>query len=342
MAYQRIRTLGRGHFGVVELERDLSLDRLCAVKYIHADALSGGVDDHKEAKAMLLAKNEHVVDVFAADVVNGQSVIRMEYLPDGSVESRFSGAAVPVKTAIQIVEDACRGVQHLHTQGLLHRDIKPANLLFDAFGRVKVSDFGLSGMANDPETLPNMGYLKLLPPEAWTSGSFIDTVAGDIYALGGTAYRLLNGDEMMHSSIPADGNIGQATRMGTFPNRKLWQPYVHLRLRKAIIAAMHVDPRKRPGTATLLRNTLEKARPVVSWAEHAGGVPHRWIGRGPNQTHWDAAIEGVNTEFSFTVRRGKNELALREVRGDRIKTPNIQDALKHAGRVLQRVAQDGV
>ncbi|MET3810874.1 serine/threonine protein kinase [Arthrobacter sp. UYEF3] len=290
---------------------------------------------------MLLAKNEHVVDVFAADVVKGQSVIRMEYLPDGSVESRYSGAAVPVQTAIQIVEDACRGVQHLHTQGLLHRDIKPANLLFDAFGRVKVSDFGLSGMANDPETLPNMGYLKLLPPEAWTSGSFIDTVAGDIYALGGTAYRLLNGDEMMHSSIPGDGNIGQATQMGTFPNRKLWQPYVHLRLRKAIISAMNVDPRRRPGTATLLRNTLEKARPVVSWAEHPG-VPDRWIGRGPNQTHWDAAIEGVHTEFSFTVRRGKNELALREVRGDRIKTSNIQDALKHAGRVLQRIAQDGV
>lgn len=95
MAYQWIRTLGRGHFGVVELEKDLSLDRLCAVKYLGPDALSGGVDDHKEAKAMLLAKNDHVVDVFAADVVNGQPVIRMEYLPDGSVESRFSGAPFP-------------------------------------------------------------------------------------------------------------------------------------------------------------------------------------------------------------------------------------------------------
>lgn len=232
-------------------------------------------------------------------------------------------------------------MQHLHTQGLLHRDIKPANLLFDAFGRVKVSDFGLSGMANDPETLPSMGYLKLLPLEAWTSGSFIDSVAGDIYALGGTAYRLLNGDEMMHSSIPADGNIGQATQMGMFPSRKRWQPHIHLRLRKAIISAMHVDPKKRPATATLLRNTLEKARPVVSWAENGSGVPHHWIGQGPNQTRWEAAIECVNREFSFTVRRGKHELALREIRSDRAKTQNIQDALKHAGRVLQRVAQDG-
>lgn len=303
--------------------------------------MPSSVDNHAEAKAMLLARHDHVVEVYTADVINGQPVIRMEYLPNGSVESRYGGKALPVRTAIQVIEDACRGVQQLHTQGLLHRDIKPANLLFDAFGRIKVSDFGLAGMANDPETLPSMGYLKLLPPEAWTSGSFIDNAAGDIYALGGTAYRLLNGDEMLHSAVPEAGELAHAVKVGAFPDRQKWKPYVHLQLKKAVIKALHPDPTKRHASATAMRHALEKARPVVSWNDHHDGRPFHWIGESSDHSSWEAGVGMTRGIFRFTVKRGKNGGALRELRRDRADLLKSEEILPHARKVLQRIARTG-
>jgi serine/threonine protein kinase len=187
MTYRRIRRLGSGSFGEVWLERDTGLDRLCAVKYLDVSRLAPEVHPHAEAQAMIAAAGDNVVSVYAAEMHGATPVIRMEYLPDGSVQDRYSGAAVPVGDAVRIVEEACRGVEHLHNRGLLHRDVKPANLLLTRDGRVKVSDFGLSWSVKAIAGAPPWGYAEHIPPESTNTG--ITTVSGDVYALGVTIYR---------------------------------------------------------------------------------------------------------------------------------------------------------
>ena len=86
---------------------------------------------------MVEAEHDHVVLIYSAELEGGQPVIRMEYLPDGSVEHKYGGAPAPVLTAVRIMEDACRGIEHLHVRGILHRDIKPGNLLLTPTGSVK-------------------------------------------------------------------------------------------------------------------------------------------------------------------------------------------------------------
>lgn len=330
-------TLGSGSFGVVKLEEDALTGRQYAVKYIDTSK-SHSLAQYFEPKAMALAEHENVVKVFHADVVGSELVIRMEYLPGGSVQDRYRGRPAPVRQALQVVDDACRGVHHLHSQGLLHRDIKPANLLFAEGGQVKVSDFGLAGMADDPTTLREGGYLPLRPPECWADDSYIDSPHGDVYALGGTAYRLINGDDMLYGAFSFEVSFPEAVLSGKFPDRKAWQPYVHLPLKRAIVRALHVDPLQRFSTAADFRLALTKAQPRVSWEL---GEQGDWIGTGTDSTRWSARLEEAKGNLTFILRRGKNYSTLREVRAARFTAPSRPQTEAHARRMLQRVAQHG-
>jgi serine/threonine protein kinase len=158
MVYQSIRCLGSGYFGEVWLEHDDALDRPCAAKYVDPSRLAPALNGYAEAQAMIAGEHDNVVSVYSADMVAGAPVIRMEYLPEDSVQDKYAGVPAPVRDAVRLAEEACRGVQHLHSCGLLHRDVKPANLLLTGDGRVKVSDFGLSCRLGDAGGAPPWGY----------------------------------------------------------------------------------------------------------------------------------------------------------------------------------------
>jgi serine/threonine protein kinase len=72
---------------------------------------------------MIAAQHENVVVVYSAELEGGEPVIRMEYLPTGSVTDKYGGNPIAVADAVRMMEDACRGVEHLHVRGILHRDI---------------------------------------------------------------------------------------------------------------------------------------------------------------------------------------------------------------------------
>ena len=148
---------------------------------------------------MLDGEHDNVVRVFSADTEAGIPVIRMEYLADGSIADRYAGDPVAVADALHVLEEACRGVETQHARGVLHRDLKPANLLIAEGGRIKVSDFGLACEAGNSAGAPPFGYTEHLPPEALAGSGAIETAQGDVYALGVTLYRLLNGDGMMRA-----------------------------------------------------------------------------------------------------------------------------------------------
>jgi serine/threonine protein kinase len=227
LPYQKQQYLGGGFFGKVWLEMDTALGRPCAAKYLEMDFVSSSTKSFAEAQMMVAAEHDHVVAVYSAELEGKQPVIRMEYLPNGSVADNYCGNPVPVAEAIRIMEDACRGIAHLHIRGILHRDIKPANLLLTATGSVKVSDFGLSHpIANLGHASP-AGYYRHVPPEAAGSGSGITSIAGDVYAAGVTAYRLLNGDQALKGIVAPGADYSGVIAKGKYPDRALWQPHIH-------------------------------------------------------------------------------------------------------------------
>lgn len=342
MPYQQIEYLGGGQFGDVWLELDEALDRLCAAKHLESSLVASGPESFAEARAMIAAKHENVVVVYSAELESGEPVIRMEYLPDGSVTDKYGGNPIAVAEVVRIMEDACRGIEHLHIRGILHRDIKPGNLLLTSTGAVKVSDFGLACPIAGANAGPLAWYNRHLPPEDVGKGTGISTVAGDVYAAGVTAYRLLNGDQALKGIITPGVDPMEFVAKGKYPNRKYWLPHIHPRLRRAVNKAMHVDPAKRYGDARTFRRALEQARPYVSWWPTSPATGFGWEGGAADGTTWRAAIEpSPRGGFRFTVERRRQGKSWRKQNADARDMPNELDATNHAHDVLSRIAVVG-
>lgn len=342
-----MRQLARGYFGQVWLEEDLALGRMCAAKYLDPALLGAG--SFAEARAMLDAVHDHVVQIYAAEeesVTPGAPpvpVIRMEYLPAGSLQARYGGAAAAAGDAVRAIEDAARGVEALHSRGALHRDLKPGNLLIADDGRIKVSDFGLACQAANAAGAPAWGYLRHLPPEAIAGSGTIDTVAGDIFALGVTAYRLLNGDAMLDAAhTPGRALLGLIAQ-GRYPNRARWQLHIHDRLRRVVRKAMHLKPDHRHSSASQLRHALEQVHPAVSWLPVAGSAEGSWEGiHEATGSLCAARIERNHRgEYVFELQRQGPQGKLRTSRADSLIDSEHDVVLHHASIVLQRVATGG-
>ena len=255
--YQRIKELGSGYAGHVYLEFDSNLARHCAAKCIPLTSLPQGLNAADEARRMMQAAHENVVEVYSASEEGSSFVIRMEYLERGSLRDLYGGRPVPVGDAVYALEQACRGIAHLHANGLLHRDIKAANLLVSGSDVIKVSDFGLSCTATEVAAALPFGYETHLAPEAIRSpiGAFDELC--DIYALGVTAYELLNGADHLVKRLNAETDIAEEIRVGRFPDREDWAPHVHASLRKVIRRSLHVVRSKRFETVSDFRRAVE-------------------------------------------------------------------------------------
>lgn len=293
---------------------------------------------------MLQASHENVVSVYSADDDNGRPVIRMEYLRRGSVADEYSGRHLPVLESVRFLEDACRGVDHLHSKGLLHRDIKPGNLLLTPQGTVKVSDFGLACQQADAAYLMSLSYTAHLPPEAIQSSMRIESQLGDIYSLGVTGYRLFNGlDTLSATQFASRSDWYSAIADGSYPPRDVWLPHIHGALRSVINRAMETDPAKRWQSATDMRHALEAARPRVSWTYTSLPIGDDWDGCGQGGEVWRA--------YSRTTPRGRHKFVVersaaagkkfRKVGAESLECTDLAELVKHRNRVLGRIGHRG-
>ena len=150
--YRLENIVGTGGSGSVYLAIDLSLNRQVAVKILHTQLAQypGFVERFKtEAKIAASLTSSHTVRVFDWGV-DDQAYLVTEYLGGGSLRSILdSGRTLSPSQILQITLEACRALDHAHTQGIIHRDLKPANLLFGQDGHLRIADFGLAAALAD-------------------------------------------------------------------------------------------------------------------------------------------------------------------------------------------------
>ncbi len=183
--YRLREAIGTGGSGTVFLAEDISLGRRVAVKVLHTASAGDPVfirQFRSEAQVVASLNSPHVVDVYDWGV-DGQAYLVTEYLGGGSLRSILaSGRTLSPSQVLLVALDACRGLDHAHSRGLVHRDVKPANLLFGEDGRLRIADFGLAAaMAGDAAGSGLAGTARYASPEQ-ARGQAVDG-RSDVYAL---------------------------------------------------------------------------------------------------------------------------------------------------------------
>ncbi len=139
--------LGRGGMGIVYKARHLRLNRVVALKMLHAGAYAGTNERarfQREAEAVASLHHPNIVEIYDVDDAEGFPFFTMELLEGGSLAQALSGTPQPARQAAALLITLAEAVQVAHQAGIVHRDVKPANILLTAEGTPKIADFGLA------------------------------------------------------------------------------------------------------------------------------------------------------------------------------------------------------
>jgi serine/threonine-protein kinase len=188
--------LGRGGQGQVFLARQLSLDRLVALKVLPPEMAENENFVNRfvrEARTLATFTHPNIVQVYDVGVSDGVFYFTMESVQGQTLRDMLKAQGrVPMEVAINLVKQALRGLERAARAGIIHRDIKPGNIIIDEQGILKLVDFGLAERVEDLQHSSDVVGTPLYISPEQVQGKNI-TSAADQYSLGATFYHLLTG-----------------------------------------------------------------------------------------------------------------------------------------------------
>jgi predicted Ser/Thr protein kinase len=204
--YEILAPIGAGGMGEVYRARDTKLDRDVAIKVLPA-ALAQDPERlarfEREAKVLAALNHPNIAQIYGLE----QRALVMEL-----VEGETLKGPQPLETALNYVRQIADALEAAHEKGITHRDLKPANIMITPAGVVKVLDFGLAAVTQDPasggtdpsnsptltmratQTGMIMGTAAYMSPEQ-AAGKTVDKRA-DIWSFGVVLFELLTGRQL--------------------------------------------------------------------------------------------------------------------------------------------------
>ncbi|HYO08736.1 MAG TPA: serine/threonine-protein kinase [Tepidisphaeraceae bacterium] len=252
--YQLLGKLGKGAMATVYKARQLSLDRIVAVKVLpkrSSENIEFVERFYKEGKAAArLSHNNIVQAIDVGSSPDGYHYFVMEYVEGKTLYDQMQpapvgeGRAFTEPEALDIIIQITDALHHAHQRGLIHRDVKPKNILLTPQGVAKLTDLGLARAADDKEAAETeagkaYGTPYYISPEQIRGDVDIDFRA-DIYSLGATLYHMITGRP------PFDGETPSAV--------------MHKHLKQPLIPADHVNTTLSAGIGEIIDAAMAKDR----------------------------------------------------------------------------------
>jgi len=196
--YRIIERLGSGGMGEVFKAEDTRLDRLVALKFLPPELGRDSAAKARfiqEAKAASALDHDNVCTIFdIGETEEGRLFLAMALYEGESLHERLAEGPLPIDEALGVAEQVARGLIEAHGRGITHRDIKPANLMITRSGIVKIVDFGLAKLAEDPGLTATgvlVGTPAYMSPEQARAEKTDHRT--DLWSLGVVLYEMLTG-----------------------------------------------------------------------------------------------------------------------------------------------------
>ena len=265
--YRIIRSLGEGGMANVYEAEDLVQKRRVTLKMLRFDLQ----DDprsverfHKEANSLTKLDNPHIVQIYDFGNDHGVPYLIMEYVKGTDLKTYLKEHyPLSCEKVVDIMEQILSAVESAHRIGIIHRDLKPQNILIDNYGKVKVTDFGISIAAMESATITKtntmIGSVHYISPEQ-ARGSII-TKQSDIYSLGIILFELLTG------KVPFEGQTAVSIAVKHYrdnlPSARKINPQVPQALENVILHATAKKLKDRyPDAETMARDLKTALLPV--------------------------------------------------------------------------------
>jgi serine/threonine protein kinase len=257
------RRLGAGGMSTVFLATDSVLERAVAIKLL-AEHLADDEDFvarfRREALSAARLQHPNIVQVFDSgqDPESLRHYIVMEYVDGPSTADLLrEHKLLAIQQTVDIVRDACHGLDYAHRAGVIHRDVKPGNLLVsDGMGITKLADFGIAKAAEQTRITQVgsvLGTAAYLSPEQ-ARGEEVGP-ASDTYSLGVCAYQFLTG-RLPHEYTSLTELALKQQQEVVQPIRE-FRPEVPAELDEAIRLCLERQPESRYRSALEMAEALE-------------------------------------------------------------------------------------
>jgi len=252
--YQLLGKLGKGAMATVFKAKQISLDRIVAVKVLpkrSSDNMEFVERFYKEGKAAArLSHNNIVQAIDVGSSPEGYHYFVMEYVEGKTLYDIMQpppvgeGKAFSEADALDIAIQMADALAHAHQRGLIHRDVKPKNILLTPQGVAKLTDLGLARATDDKEAAESeagkaYGTPYYISPEQIRGDVDID-YRSDIYSLGATVYHMVTGRP------PFDGETPSAV--------------MHKHLKQQLVPADHVNTNLSAGVGEIIDLAMAKSR----------------------------------------------------------------------------------
>lgn len=269
--YRIIGLLGRGGMGEVYRADDLRLGQPVALKFLPESVAGDNVrlaQFHNEVRIARQVSHRNVCRVYDIGESNGSIFLTMEYVDGEDLASLLKRIGrFPQDRAIEIARQLCAGLAAAHEQGVLHRDLKPANVMIDREGRVRITDFGLAGLADEIQDI-RAGTPAYMAPEQ-LAGKEV-SIRSDIFALGLVLFEIFTGKRAFDAKTVAELLRMHDEGLMLTPSSAVndLDPVVE----RVIMRCLEREPARRPATAIAVSAALPGGDPLAA-ALAAGETP---------------------------------------------------------------------
>jgi len=201
--FRLVESIGSGGMANVYLAEQVTLKRPAAVKILKPSLMAASAERviarfQQEAMTAAGISHPNIVQVYTVGEENGYHFIGQEYVKGKDLATILRAHGPPeLGPCLHVMKQIATALQASDAAGIVHRDIKPDNILVNRKGVVKVADFGLAQLQENPDVGgltkegSTLGTPLYMSPEQ-VRGETLD-IRSDIYSFGVTCYQLLCG-----------------------------------------------------------------------------------------------------------------------------------------------------